>query len=183
MSDALHGMADFASHHIEGHAVAAREVGLDSYFKVPLVSEILPDLWMGGCRDGVRLGPDFTYVVSLYPWEKYTLSERTERLEVKLYDSADVPPAGQLHEIAAIVNQKRQRGRVLVHCQAGLNRSGLITTLALIAGGMPADAAIALLREKRCPLVLCNQAFDRWLRLDSQPINDSSAPAGTGRAA
>jgi hypothetical protein len=30
---------------------------------------------------------------------------------------------------------------------------------------MTADAAIALLRERRSPAVLCNQAFERWLRL------------------
>jgi protein-tyrosine phosphatase len=50
-----------------------------------------------------------------------------------------------------------------VHCQAGLNRSGLVTALALILNGMSPERAIGLLRQKRTPLVLCNGAFEAWL--------------------
>lgn len=163
MSDASQHRADFESHHIEGHAAAAADAGLDSYFKVDLISEIAPNLWMGGCIDDVGLGPEFSYVLSLYPWERYRLAPNTRRLEVRLYDSADVPDVTQLYELAELVNRERAQGRVLVHCQAGLNRSGLVTALSLIVSGMTPGDAVALLREKRCPLVLCNQAFLSWV--------------------
>ncbi len=50
-----------------------------------------------------------------------------------------------------------------MHCQAGINRSGLVTALALVEEGMKAVDAIALLRAKRSPAVLCNRAFEQWL--------------------
>ncbi len=55
---------------------------------------------------------------------------------------------------------------VLVHCQAGLNRSGVVTALALMLNGdvATADKAIALLRARRGEAVLCNPLFVTWLR-------------------
>jgi Dual specificity phosphatase, catalytic domain len=167
---------DFRSHHIEGFARAAIENGTDGYFSVPLITELEPRLWMGGCRAGVRLPDDFHFVLSLYPWERYRLGPETERLEVKLYDAAEVPDEAQLYELADLVRAKRRDGKVLVHCQAGLNRSGLVTALALILGDMhPADA-IAMLRRKRCDVVLCNSTFERWLL--ARPPRGGGVPLG-----
>jgi len=42
-------------------------------------------------------------------------------------------------------------GRVVVHCVAGLGRSGMVAASYLARGGMSADAAIALVRERRSP--------------------------------
>ena len=40
-------------------------------FDVPIISQIAPNLWQGGCEDGQIL-PDFIkHLVSLYPWESY----------------------------------------------------------------------------------------------------------------
>jgi protein-tyrosine phosphatase len=61
---------------------------------------------------------------------------------------------------ARLVSQGK---KVLVHCQAGLNRSGVVTALALINLGYTPTAAIELMREKRSPLVLCNEAFENWV--------------------
>jgi len=61
------------------------------------------------------------------------------------------------------VNEYKKHGVTLVHCQAGINRSGLVTALALVEEGMKAVDAIALLRAKRSPAVLCNRAFEQWL--------------------
>jgi len=67
------------------------------------------------------------------------------------------------------VNACREDGPTLVHCQAGLNRSSLVAARALVLGGMTADDAIALIREKRSPACLCNPAFERWLRQPPEP--------------
>lgn len=154
--------ADFASHHIEGYARAAQEQGLDGYFSVPLISEVLPGLWQGGCIDGVRLPDDFTLVVSLYKWESYDVGPTTERLTFTAYDAAEVPDVAEAANAAYAA--WKAGGKVLIHCQAGLNRSGLTTALVLMADGYSADDAIRLVREKRCPMVLCNATFERYLR-------------------
>jgi Dual specificity phosphatase, catalytic domain len=151
---------DFASHHIEGYALADRE---QRRFSVPLVSHIEGNLWTGGCIDGVRLGDDFRYVVSLYPWEKYTLGSETERLEAVMYDAGSMPNIHALHAAADQVVAWVAEGKTLVHCQAGLNRSGLVAALALTKMGHSAREAIDLLREKRSPVVLCNATFEAWL--------------------
>jgi len=53
--------------------------------------------------------------------------------------------------------------RVLVRCQQGVNRSGLVTALILMLDGMTATEAIALLRDRRGPAVLNNTTFEQWL--------------------
>lgn len=156
--------ADWQTHHIEGYARAAMEAGQDGHFSAPLISHIEDNLYVGGCINGVELGDDWQTVFSLYKWERYDIAPGTERVEVKMYDSDDVPPAWQLNEIAnQVVSALERGGKVLVHCQAGLNRSNLIAALALIKRGRTPTEAIALLREKRSPVVLCNQAFEHWL--------------------
>lgn len=82
-----------------------------------------------------------------------------------MYDSSDQGFA-QVDAIAAWVNVCRKDGPTLVHCQAGLNRSGLVAARALTLDGMNAADAIALLREKRSPAVLCNRSFESWLTAD-----------------
>jgi len=156
--------ADWQSHHVEGYAVAAIEAGRDGHFSAPLISQIEGNLYVGGCINGVRLEDDWQTVVSLYKWERYDLGPNTERVEVTMYDAGKVPDVAQLHELADTVNEALARGgKVLVHCQAGLNRSNLVTALALIKQGRAPRDAVALLRERRSPMVLCNQAFEGWL--------------------
>lgn len=149
---------DLTSHHIEG---IAREGNVP--FSVPLISHVIGNLWTGGCLNGVALPDDFAYVVSLYPWERYTIGPDTERFEFELYDTADVPHPEQLRLIAETINTLRRHGPTLAHCQAGLNRSALVAGLALVLDGMPPEEAIALLRSRRCDAVLCNATFETWL--------------------
>ena len=133
-------------------------------FDVPLISEIAPNLWQGGCEDGLIL-PDFIrHLVSLYPWESYTVRhELDSALLVRMYDSDD-QTFEQIEELARWVNLCRTTGPVLVHCQAGLNRSSLIAARALMLEGMSADDAVRTVREKRSPVCLCNRAFEDYLR-------------------
>lgn len=155
--------ADWQNHHIEGYARAAMEAGKDGKFSAPLISHIEGNLYVGGCIDGVRLDDDFAHVVSLYKWERYAIGPDTQRHEYEMYDAADVPDESQLAQIADDVNRYLAEGKTLVHCQAGLNRSNLIASLALIRAGRTPAESIALLREKRSALALCNAAFEGWL--------------------
>lgn len=153
------GEADFTSHHIEG---IAREGHTE--FSCPLVTQVEGNLWQGGCRDGVELGGFFKHIISLYPWERFNpQGELRTFVEIRLFDGPRVPNEKQLHALADLINVARADGPTLVHCQAGLNRSGLVTGLALVKAGMKAEEAIALLRKSRCPAVLCNKAFEQYL--------------------
>lgn len=161
--DAREQKADWQNHHIEGYARAAMERGQDGRFSAPLISHIKDNLWVGGCINGVTLPDDFKHVVSLYKWERYKLGPDTTRAEFTMYDSADMENDEQLHKIADYANECLKDGKTLIHCQAGLNRSNLISALALIKQGFLPEDAIKLLREKRSPVVLCNEAFENWL--------------------
>lgn len=155
--------ADFDSHRIQGLAYAALRAGTDPHFDVPLISEIEHNLWMGGVRDFVRLPDDFRFVISLYHDEKYRVGKDTSRYFFAMEDIEELPDPRVIRDIAETVNRCRTRGKTLVHCQAGLNRSGLITAYALVLSGYKPELAIDLLRAKRSPVVLCNQTFTSWL--------------------
>ena len=144
-------------------------------FNVPFISEIAPDLWQGGCTNGLILPGTFTHIVSLYPWEGYTLQHELESVvAVMMYDSLE-QELDRISILAAWVNACRKSGPVLVHCQAGLNRSSLVVASALMLEGMPAEKAIALIREKRSAACLCNPAFEEWLM--SRPVARTPASA------
>lgn len=133
-------------------------------FDVPFISEIGYNLWQGGCESGLILPKFIKHVVSLYPWERYTVKHHLESfLEVRMYDSED-QAFEQVEMIASWVNKCRETGPVLVHCQAGLNRSSLVAARALMLSGKTADEAISVLRSKRSPACLCNPSFEGWLR-------------------
>lgn len=144
-----------------------RMVGIATHgmtpFDVPFISELDTNLWQGGCKDGLILPEFIDFVVSLYPWEKYTINHVAQRIEITMYDSLD-QAYDQVEEIAKQVNELRRHGVVLVHCQAGLNRSSLIATRALMLEGKTADEAIKQIRAKRSPACLCNSAFEEYLR-------------------
>lgn len=160
MIDAERLMTDLKTHHIEG---IAREG--NTPFQCPLISRVEENLWQGGCRNNVNLQGYFKHIISLYPWERYRPGGDLDSfVEVKLYDGPDVPDEGQLFALAHWINICKDHGRTLVHCQAGLNRSGLLTALSLMMGGRTVDEAITLLRASRSPAVLCNKVFEAWLR-------------------
>lgn len=156
---------DFESHHIEGIAREGMRRPDGGFFSVPLVTHVQDNLWQGGCKQGVRLPDQFHHVISLYPWEQYKLGPDTGRDEITMYDAGSLPDLAQLHEIAELVNEKKAEGPTLVHCQAGLNRSGLVAALSLILEDedRTPEEAINLLRSTRCEMVLCNKTFEKYL--------------------
>ena len=140
-----------------------------------LWSEVLPGLWQGGTDDddvvnrsarrpGVTLS-DFGFVATLYasanPVDWFVIEMR-----FGIYDSdmADFDAADLLDIVAVTHRQWKAGKQVLVRCQAGLNRSGLVMALVLIREGYSADDAIDLIRQRRGSSALCNRRFVAWLR-------------------
>lgn len=146
--------------------------------EVPVVSQIADNLWMGGVIDGHPLPEGIRHVISVHPWESWDIPETVDSyVMVKMADAAALPNYRVVDTLAQWVNVCRLHGPTLVHCQAGLNRSGLITAYALILEGMTPAAAIELLRDKRHPMVLFNSTFDGWLRRGNRAkIPDQYAP-------
>ncbi len=135
-------------------------------FDVPYMSEVVPGLWQGGCENGLVLPTHINFLVSLYPWERYTINHKMRgELYVRMYDDPTQDTA-EVETIARQVNEWRKagKGNVLVHCQAGLNRSSLIIVRALMLDGMGADEAIKLVRQQRSSACLSNAGFEKYLR-------------------
>jgi len=152
-----------------------------------LISEILPGLWMGGTADDdwvdspAPLHPvsdtsGFTAVVTLFAWAR-PMGWNVEELR---FGFADADPRltdmGRVLLTAEWALTRWQEGQqVLIRCQAGLNRSGLVTALVLILAGRTAREAITLLRERRSPFALCNAHFIDWLMTVEDDVRRAGA--------
>ena len=143
--------------------------------KENLYSEILPGLWQGGTHDFDTLEFPKTYafrnedkqfdsVATLYAVAHpvgWGISERRFGFPDAELDERNL---GEIHAIADWVYEEWKSGKkVLVRCQAGWNRSGLVTALALMKDGHKANDAIELIRARRSPHALCNENFVRYL--------------------
>jgi protein-tyrosine phosphatase len=136
------------------------------YFDVPFISEIVPGLWQGGCQNGLKLPYLITDVVSLYRWERYDIIALHSFTEITMYDTeAGTPDRDEVFALADWVNLRRKAGgQVLVHCQAGLNRSSLVAATALVRNGdFTPEEAVAHMRETRSPACLCNRKFEEFV--------------------
>lgn len=133
-----------------------------AYFEVPYITHLAGNLWMGGCWSGLVLPDYINHVVSLYPWEKYEINHDATREEIWVYDSTDDFDPTVYIDAAYSVVKSLDNGPVLVHCQAGINRSSLVSGLVLVISGAVEDGqkAIELIREKR----LSNPVFREYLR-------------------
>lgn len=155
---------DFMLHRVTGYVPHAAMRGMDPNLDCPLITPVIDNLWQGGCFNGVRLPDGFDFVLSLYPWEKYALPTGCVRNEVEMYDSLDQSTEQALELAGDVVKLLDHDKTVLIHCQAGLNRSGLITAAVLCLRGMDPDSAINLMRGNRSPLVLSNETFETFIR-------------------
>jgi len=141
----------------------------------PLWSEIESGLWMGGTADDdvTRYGRNtpaitnehFDTVVTLYalasPVDWYV---KEVRLGFFDHSEVDLDEHDLAHAARAAFRDWSRGKRVLIRCQAGWNRSGLITALTLMLAGKSVDEAIEQIRERRSPQALCNSDFVGWLR-------------------
>src|SRR3954452_10984146 len=142
-------------------------------------SEILPGLFQGGTHDaavvqvaqaGAGFGERRPYdaVVTLYawaqpvPWEVEELRYGFGDCDIALADTERILRAARWAWRRWVAGD-----RVLIRCQAGLNRSGLVTALVLMLEGYDAESAIALIRERRSSWALCNDQFVVWLRSEA----------------
>ena len=140
-----------------------------------LYTEILPRLFMGGTddEDTTDIGKElptllheipFDAVVTLFAWA-HPMPWGIEEMRWGFAD-ADMSYVDKerLHRIVEWAYDRWQAGdRVLIRCQAGMNRSGLVTALVLMKADHTAEQAIKLLREKRSEVVLFNEHFVDYL--------------------
>jgi hypothetical protein len=151
------------------------------YYPEDLWNEILPGLHLGGTDDtdvvyeeaaGSRfdhkafITPEhFDTVVTMYAYAR-PVDWFVKEFRFGIYDS-DMKDfqTDELHDIVVAAHRDWKKGkRVLVRCQAGINRSGLVMALMLIREGYSAEDAITLMRGKRGQAVLANKHFEAWLK-------------------
>lgn len=148
---------------------------LGGYHERPaLFSEILPGLFQGGTEDrggcaaeaGVPI--QFDAVVTLFAWAA-PCDWGVEELRYGFPDATpDLVDMSRLVGAARWAYERWQSGgRVLIRCQAGLNRSGLVTALVLMLAGSTAGDAIALIRAQRSQAALINASFVGWLHQEA----------------
>ncbi len=140
-----------------------------------LFSEITTNLWQGGTPDEIHCDVssvssfldnthNFTAVVTLDSYSQ-PVGRSIKELRYGFIDGRiernEIP---KLLEVADWAYENWQRGeKVLVRCQAGANRSGLIVAIVLMKDGYSAQEAIDLIRSKR-PFALSNSEFVSFLR-------------------
>jgi hypothetical protein len=149
---------------------------LETQFPHALWTEILPGLWQGGTDDfdvagrpgGRGQAPTkrhFDSVITLYG-NANGADWGIKEIRFPFYDGdmTDFDPESDLKFLVDQAHADWKSGkRVLIRCQAGLNRSGLVLALTLIKEGFSPEEAIDLMREKRGPNAMCNPIFERWL--------------------
>lgn len=156
-----------------GHDPTKRTINDVTYYgnhhvQVPWITVVEGNLWQGGCQGDLVLPEFIKHVVSLYPWEKYKVKHNLDsEVYVRMFDDAESPVDSELiRSLGAWVNVCRRRGSVLVNCQMGMNRSSLVVAEALKQNNpaITGDEIIKILRERRHPAVLCNPAFEEYVR-------------------
>ena len=149
-----------------------------------LWNEILPNLWQGGTADNDIIGDrtfakpfsgnvswqpfitkeDFDTVITAYQYAN-PVDWFVNEYRYCYYDSSiALVDKKQLKKAVDYAHAAWKDGdKVLIRCQAGWNRSGLITALVLIKDGYTPSEAIRLIRENRSTHALCNRDFEEWL--------------------
>ena len=131
------------------------------------MSEIIPKLLhMSGVWD-VPETENFRprLVINLTEQIEDSRSIQAESMIHWAIEDGDLPDTTMLHAVVDFVVAAVRAGLpTLVHCHAGLNRSGLVTALALTELlGIDGNEAIEKLRIIRGPYVLCNRHFETYV--------------------
>lgn len=129
----------------------------------PAWSEIIPGLWQGGDAE-CPIGK-FDHVVSLCPWGEHTTPGPEGQTTWFIADGPVPEPESRIWGVAQDISDRLDRGEsVLVRCQMGINRSGLIVAATLLLRGWTIEEALAEIRARRDPMALSNPHFADWLR-------------------
>ena len=139
--------------------------------------EIVENLYISGHPDHSKdfLGKGVQAVVDLEGDIDASVTD-AEETDTTLYvywpvEDGPMPNEHVVRSIASLVaNLIANDEKVLVHCKAGHNRSGLICARTLIERGSSAEDAIEQVREKRGDgHALTNENFVEWLRGEKPP--------------
>ncbi len=161
------------------------------YYPNTLWDEIVPGLYQGGTDDydviGAYLNEDLSQLSARAKWDigvsglvtnkdfdtVATLYVRANAPGAKVKelryafldgDMSDIDPERDLHFMVREAHADWKSGkRVLIRCQAGMNRSGLVMALVLIREGYTAAEAIKLIRRRRCEGAITNRHFEDYL--------------------
>jgi protein-tyrosine phosphatase len=142
---------------------------------ISLYSEILENLFMGGTDDedvihiparvySRREDLPFDSIVTMYAWARpadWNIQEFRYGVPDASIKDIDLDRLRQTVEFG--YNRWKHGDRLLVRCQAGLNRSGLVTALILIKDGFTPFQAVDLIRQRRTDIALFNENFANWL--------------------
>jgi protein-tyrosine phosphatase len=140
-----------------------------------LFSEIAPNLFQGGTDDldvihlpvtnnAKRTDLPFDAIVTMYAWARpadWQVQEFRYGVPDAAISNIDLSRLRQAVEFG--YDRWKSGDRVLVRCQAGLNRSGLVMALILIKDGLAPEDAINAIRTQRGPDALFNESFANWL--------------------
>ena len=126
---------------------------------------VIPGLYQGDFPAGTVDWSRFDDVVNLTLEEVpgVQLQVGGLRMHVPIWDDKMVNPTGVRAAALTVAERVTAGKRVLVHCSAGLNRSGVVSARALMFMGVPVAEAIARVRSARGPYALSNRDFVAWL--------------------
>jgi protein-tyrosine phosphatase len=148
-----------------------------SYEPNVLFNEIATNLFMGGTDDmdvihfpaknNKRTDLPFDAIVTMYAYAQpadWKVQEFRYGVPDAAIEDIDLDRLKQAVEFG--YNRWMAGDRVLVRCQAGLNRSGLVTALILMSTGLDAETAIDQIRKNRAEIALFNEDYVRWLKVE-----------------
>ena len=152
-----------------------------------LYSMIAPNLFQGGTDDldvihlaqtnnYPRTDLPFDAIVTMYAWARpadWNIQEFRYGVPDASITDIDLDRLRQAVEFG--YERWKQGDRVLVRCQAGLNRSGLVTALMMIKDGLTPIEAINCIRDSRGPDALFNENFHAWLLKEGEKFFSPSS--------
>ena len=145
-----------------------------------LYSMIAPNLFQGGTDDldvihlaqtnnRSRTDLPFDAIVTMYAWAR-PADWKVQEFRYGVPDASitDIDLDRLRQAVDFGYDRWKQGDRVLVRCQAGLNRSGLVLALILIKDGLKPAEAIARIRDNRGEDALFNRDFHNWLLTEGE---------------
>ena len=152
-----------------------------------LHSMIVPNLFQGGTDDldvihlaqtntRPRVDLPFDAIVTMYAWARpadWNIQEFRYGVPDASISDIDLNRLRQAVEFG--YDRWKAGDRVLVRCQAGLNRSGLVLALILIKDGLAPQEAINRIRENRGSDALFNADFHNWLLQEGESFFSPSS--------